>query len=547
MGSSDDTTGLWSTGVRLFDGCPEVQLAVDRRSPADDEIAQSVDPDPNARWLEFWPADAQRRPLLARRTDDPGALLAVAVARDDAPAIPESPSESPPEPTRWPDAKDRGVLTPIAATAAGQEMVATTYCARTGRFFHPFCPESISALRTCRNDELLGGWGLEPFSTSTVRYSVGIGAIAGQPRSVYTSSESGGDGAVEGLAVRRRNELYRDYAGLWQRGIAGDQAEFLAREFPCWQCEHRTECYGPPAEDGRIEAENHLVTVNYHDAEVRVFVGFELSFDALTALLGGTRASNVADRVLPWPALDEHRGATLRALDADRQWLTPGAGGAAMTAPIAAQFANEVASVKLRQFAQLCETLAAERQRLDRSDVGLLPERVRARFSPGGTGLVPARWTADVRLLPAPADSSAGDLGLVLARLLWQNDTCDSAAVATLTSAIAATPADSPDDVLDAILRDRAECGSAAVLHEREHRDAAGAAPIPPVLWRDALRLVLRLLAPGGDADLTAVGAAAIELAGRLEVEAFGNRARRTELHAVLLAELRALERSSGA
>ena len=539
MGSADDTIGLWSTAVRLFDGCPEVQLAVDRTSPADGAS-------PTVRLLEFWPADSQQRTLLTRRSDQPGDLLAVAIGRDDAPTATD-PTE--PNGARTPTG-DGGVLGPLAATPAGQEMVATTYCARTGRFFHPFCPDSISPLRTCRNDELLAGWGLEPFSSSAIRYSVGIGAIAGQPRAAYTWSESGGDDAIEGLTVRRRNELFRDYADLWQRGLTGEQSEFLAREFPCWQCEHRHECFAPADAEGRIEAENHLVTVNYHDAEASVFEGFELSFDALTALLGGTRASSVADRVLPWPALDEHRGTTLRALDADRQWLTPGAGGAAMATPTAGQLANEVASVKLRQFALLCETLAAERQRLDRSDIGLAPERIRARFAPTRGGAIPARWTADVRVLPAAATpTEAGTVGELLARLLCQNDATDGPAVAdTVRSAATSNggAADEiPDATIDELLGSHVALRSSAVLHEREHRDAAGSNPISPAIWRDVLRLVLRLVVPANDDGLDSAAAAAVDLAGRLEVEAFGNRARRTELHAALLAELRALEASS--
>jgi hypothetical protein len=291
------------------------------------------------------------------------------------------------------------MLPTVATTTESRPLPATTYCRTTGAFFRTFCPDTQEPLRTCRNDRLLRDFGLEDYTQSLIRYAMGAFDGSKPPARVYTWSREGGRRAVDGLTVRRRGELYRDYAGLWQRDLANEQRARLERDFPCWTCPHRNECYASSSPDSHVLAEDRLVPLNYHEAHALLLEGADLPFDALGAVLGGAPADALLARHLPSPPQKERRELLAACLDGPRTWQTPGASAAACGPAIHAQLAREVATIKLRAFEQVCRSVALFHQRTGHAHLDLSPQHVLTRFHVRAFATVPGRWTAMPRLL----------------------------------------------------------------------------------------------------------------------------------------------------
>lgn len=296
-------------------------------------------------------------------------------------------------------AASAAMLPKVAATTESRSLPASTYCRTTGAFFKTFCPDTIEPLRTCRNDALLTDFGLERYTQSLIRYA--MGAIDGSrpPARVYTWSRDGGRRSTGGLQVRRRSELYRDYAGLWQRDLSTEQRTRLERDFPCWTCPHRSECYASAATDSHVLAEDRLVPLNYHEAHALLLESPDLPFDALGAVLGGAPAAGLVGQYLPSPTQQERRTLLASCLDGRRAWLTPGAAATGCGPAIEAQLAREVASLKLRAFEQVCHSLALFHKQTGHAHLDLSPQQVVARFHVHPGAASPSRWTATAHLL----------------------------------------------------------------------------------------------------------------------------------------------------
>lgn len=293
---------------------------------------------------------------------------------------------------------------PLAATGA-TPLPPTSYCPVRGVLFRAFCPDTLEPLASLRDEALLAELGLESHGDSLVRYEAAV-AAGNRPRRVYTWSLDGGAGAKDGVQVRRRAELFTDYGELLQRELDPTQQDRLARQFPCWTCPERSSCFAAG------QAPQRLLPLNYHESPAVLAPCGELPFEALVAMLGGASvAAQLADRQVPG------REAVLAALDAPAAWLTPLAATAAASGPEwLAQWAREVAYVKLGVFEQLVTVLAAAHAATGRPLLDLSPARVWARPAEA-CGVAPARWAVELHLTavdpPVFADVDRTALGSV--------------------------------------------------------------------------------------------------------------------------------------
>ncbi|HEX5052283.1 MAG TPA: hypothetical protein VFZ65_10955 [Planctomycetota bacterium] len=561
MARPDPPPSTWTSRSRLFGAEPELELAL---QPGADGASG---------WVTWWAGTADSRVLLARASGHGEPRLHMLVIQSDEHAGAQADLDNRTLDSAWQLGIDTyrttgAALVPcLLATTTEQLLPATTYCVAQGVFFHAFCPESLAPLRTCRDDEVLAGWGLERYSASRIRYSTGQVAGGGPPKAAYTWSRDGGVEAVEGLAVRRRGELYRDYAALWQRDLSAEQRRTLERDFPCWKCSHHEQCYGPAAADGSVVAEDRLLPVNYHDAHAMLLEGMDVSFDGLAALLGGAPSARLLAEQLPAAAQAERRAVLTRHLDGERPWLTPGAHARKPAPEVTAHLTKEIASLKVRTFEQVCRAVAAFQSATGRGHGGLCASRIMVRFANGLGTCVPARWTGEVHLLAdeplvAVAPTAGGNrprLGLLLARLLIENDARDADGVDALVEDLAsrfergagadAAPG-SLEDWARNLLAQLEEIGGASLLHEQSHRRSVEAAPIATDVWSDLWILVLRLvtgiqgfsLAAADPADMQEVCAQLASLALRFEVDAYGAEAMRNEIATVIAEQFEAIE-----
>jgi hypothetical protein len=266
-----------------------------------------------------------------------------------------------------------------------------TFCKKVRKYFHPFCPRCRGPLVDCRDDALLRDLGLPEYSKSSVRYLHCPACVAAKgARTFYTASPAAAEEAPRGGAqVRRRSELYRDLAGVFQEKLSDDERRRLARAFPCFECAHRAECY--PA-SGSSRAESLLAPLSYHEFHLLPLEALEFHYDEFADLLGGARWEQIRDRLLPPTA--PGRAGLLSALEArytsGPQWLYAG--------DASGRFSLEVLRLKLALFGQLARGLRRYHAACRQPHLDLGPAKVMVGVAPAGSAL-PARWNFQARLI----------------------------------------------------------------------------------------------------------------------------------------------------
>lgn len=283
------------------------------------------------------------------------------------------------------------------------------FCKKVRKYFHPPCPRCGAALGDCRDDALLREHGLSEYSKSAVRYLFCRGCSAG-PKKVFYTASTAEEGAPRGGAeVRRRGELYRDFAGLIRAGPQAREGGY----FPCRDCEHRSACYPASAPPGKpIPAESLLVPLSYHEFHVLLLEALELHYDEFADLLGGASWESVRQKAVQTGG--EGRARLLQGLEeafaAPRQWL--------WRDDAQGRWPLEVLRLKLHLFAGLCRGLRAYHAACRQPHLDPCPSKVMVRLLPPAAA-VPARWNFRVSLIglasshrpppeaghaPAPAD-----------------------------------------------------------------------------------------------------------------------------------------------
>jgi len=278
-----------------------------------------------------------------------------------------------------------GVVARVPVPPELLESPPITYCAKVDRTFHPVCAETGDVLTVCRDDELLAGLGLLPYSQDAWRY-LHAGSAQRPSRTFYRVTGANAERPRDGVQVRIGNQLFRDWARLVHAPADDAVAQRAAAVLPCITCEHRLACHPSPAPNGRVPAEDHLHAVSFHDVRAIALELQQFDYDELCVLLGGGELADVLAEprsAARQALLQEHE----TALAAPGQWLF---------GRDPEQFPREVLRQKLAAFVAVCEGLREVHTKLDRPHFAVAPSNVLARLVPSGRG--PVRWGFDTRL-----------------------------------------------------------------------------------------------------------------------------------------------------
>jgi len=110
------------------------------------------------------------------------------------------------------------------------------FCNKRELFFHPPCLRCGRMLRLCRDDELLGEFGLPQYSKSLRRYMYCPSCTPLHGAPWYVRTRDGEENSV----VKDSEQLLQDF-GLIQSEVAPDTS------FPCSECLYHDDCYGTAA------------------------------------------------------------------------------------------------------------------------------------------------------------------------------------------------------------------------------------------------------------------------------------------------------------
>lgn len=267
-----------------------------------------------------------------------------------------------------------------------------TFCTTTRKYFHAFCPETLELLEDCRDDSLLRDCGLEPYSESDVRYLYpppSASEDSAGPRTFYTISLLEERNIREDVRVRRRAELYDDWADLLREGVPEDKRTRLEAIFPCATCERSEECY--PEDSGEGKYRERLVPLSYHEFHVLPCELMQLHIDEFGDLVGGADWNVLKRQALETTGSagrERALGEVEAALRSSPRWLHLGED----LLPL------EVLRLKLAAFSQLCRGLRAHYARSGKPHLGLHPGSVMVSL-PQSSPDLPALWSFQVKLV----------------------------------------------------------------------------------------------------------------------------------------------------
>jgi hypothetical protein len=456
------------------------------------------------------------RVLLARVAMGPTPLRTVALKmRRAAPRTPGTPPPNPAVDERW----DRELATLRAVSSpdvvrlldpgpGADRAGPVTFCRKMRLAFHPLCPECMAPLRDCRDDALLRSSGLPPYSESSVRYlycSACSAKRAGGSAVFYGESAQAGGGSAE---VRGWNRLARDGGAILRAPISAETRDRLQREFPCYGCQHRDECYSESSDgSGPVVAESRLMPLSPFDLQVIPMEVLPLRFDEFADLLGGAGWSEVRARALAEPG-GAGRESVLAPLDAvlasPLRWLH----GNDRTG----RLPLEVLRLKLALFGQAARGVRAVHEAAGRALLDLGPSSVMVDVGGSGTDL-PALWSFRAKVIDvggedpgpegAPPAADVRGLARLYFRALLVNDAQDEATVTAAVERVAeklqgsgAGDARTVAGRLQSHLEsERRVFDRSAVVYPQALRDGREN-QIPPAFWADLLTFGFRLEAP---------------------------------------------------
>ena len=378
-----------------------------------------------------------------------------------------------------------------------------TFCKKVRRTFHPLCATCLGPLRDCRDDDLLRSSGLTPYSEGSVRY-LSCATCA----SIFYSEHAAPEGAA--AEVRGAARLARDGGAILRASVSADTRERLAREFPCYTCEYREECYSEGTDPAvPVLAESRLVPFSFNDLQAIPLEVLPLGYGEFADLLGGADWSGVRARALGDSGA-AGREAALAPLDAGFSSPNPWFHRNDRTG----RFPLEVLRLKLALFGQAARGVKSVQEASGRAILGLGAASVMV--EPGAAGAdLPAFWSFRAKVIDvggedpgsegaAPAVDLRG-LARLYFRALLVNDTQDEAAVEDAVARVATklrssfpedgAPPESKTvaDLLRVLLDGEAQAfDRSSPLYARAAREAKENL-IPPGLWSDLLAFGYRL------------------------------------------------------
>lgn len=454
------------------------------------------------------------RVYLARVSMGPTPLRLIALkVRRSAPQVPDAPPTNAAVDERW----EREVATLRAS--ASPDVVRffdpgpdedrgrpVLFCRKVRKSFHPICPACLGSLRDCRDDSVLRTAGLTPYSEGSVRYLSCAACSANGP--VFYSEAPAPEGTT--ADVRGPARLARDGGAILAAEVSEDARERLERQFPCYTCEHRAECYPEGADEATpIPAESRLVPFSFHDLQAIPMEVLPLGYGDFADLLGGAEWPEVRARALAEPGASG-REAELASLDAALGSSSPWFHRSDRTG----RFPLEVLRLKLALFGQAARGVRGVHEASGRAILGLGPRGVMVGSIGSGADL-PALWSFHAKVIdvggedPGPDGAApAADLrGLarLYFRALLVNDAQDEAAVEGAVGRVAEKLRSSfPDggapvefktvaDLLKILLdAEPAAFDKSSPVYGREAREQKENL-VPPALWSDLLAFGFRL------------------------------------------------------
>ena len=438
-----------------------------------------------------------------------------------------------------------------------------TFCRTVRRTFHPICPSCLGPLRDCRDDDLLRSAGLPAYSESSVRFLACAACAPGAP--VFYSESPAPEGST--ADVRGPARLARDGGAILRTEVSEDARERLERQFPCYTCEHREECYPEGADlSTPIPAESRLTPFSFHDLQAIPMEAMPLTYGEFSDLLGGADWAPMREKAVAEPGASG-RGAAIA--PAEPSLLSRLA--FFHRNDRSGRFPLEALRLKLALFGQAARGVRGVQEASGRAMLGLDPSSVMVDLGGSGEDL-PALWSFRAKVIdvggedPGPEGAApAADLpGLarLLFRALLVNDGQDEAAVfaavARIGERLKSSLPETPDpkavtDLLPALLDAETPIFDRfAVLFGRDDREGKENL-IPPGVWAELMAFGFRLecAIPGFGYAVPPEGAASgpvdraladlDDLLRRVHIELAGRAERSRELGRVcdsLLAEL---------
>lgn len=380
-----------------------------------------------------------------------------------------------------------------------------TFCRKVRRTFHPLCPACFGPLRDCRDDALLQSAGLPTYSEGSVRYLACAACAPNGP--VFYSESPAPEGAT--ADVRSPARLARDGAAILRASVSADTRDRLDREFPCYSCEHRDECYSEGLDASTpIPAESLLVPFSFHDLQAIPMEVLALGYGEFADLLGGADWSFVRARAVTEPGA-AGRESALAPLDA------------ALASPLlwfyrsdrTGRFPLEILRLKLALFGQAARGVRGVHEASGRAILGLSPASVMVEPGTSG-GDLPVLWSFRAKVIdvggeepgPGVAAPSADLPGLarLYFRALLVNDVQDEAAVDAAVSRVAERLKSSfpeggaaPEfkavaDLVKVLLEAEPAFDRSSPVYARELREGRENL-VPPGLWADLMTFGFRL------------------------------------------------------
>jgi len=446
------------------------------------------------------------RVLLARVAMGPTPLRTVALKmRRPAPRTGGTPPSNPAVDERW----DRELATLRAVSSPdvvrfldpGSEsdrVGPVTFCRKMRLAFHPLCPECMAPLRDCRDDAQLRASGLPPYSEGSTRFLTCAACAAKRTDGAaifYGESAQAASGSAE---VRDLNRLARDGGAILRASISAETRDRLQREFPCYACAHRDECYSESSDGSSpVIAESRLMPLSPFDLQAIPMEVLPLRFDEFADLLGGAAWSEVRARALAEPG-GAGRASVLATLDA------------VLASPLLWLHGNdrtgrlplEVLRLKLALFGQAARGLRAVHEAAGRALLDLGPSGVMVDVGGSGSDL-PALWSFRAKMIDVGGDDPGPDgappaadlqgLARLFFRALLVNDAQDEATVSAAVERVAEKLRSSgAGDIATHLEPDHRIFDRSAVVYPaalREGRENQ----IPPAFWNDLLTFGFRL------------------------------------------------------
>jgi len=256
------------------------------------------------------------------------------------------------------------------------------FCRERQSFFHPLCPECGTPVQQCYDDELLGGLGLQPFSTSLKRYLFCPScSSSGREASFYAFSLETSDPPM----VKDRWDLIREF-GLLTEGKSHLGA------FPCAACSNHQECF---VSDGL--AASRIVPLSFYPFHMLIFEAMSLGALDFLSLVSGASLEDLESHAGERQQLG--RISCLRGLKRD------GLANAPFLFGRDERHFLEVLYLKLSFLGEVVQTIFSGLDTYQHPAHGLSVDRIWVKLTDQG-GLLPSFWNFKVEIIDVGADGA---------------------------------------------------------------------------------------------------------------------------------------------